>query len=144
MSWVKRVEDVLDILKGSSIGEIELSEGEYEIILRRTPGIVVAGKQLSSYDSTHTAPAREYISDRGTTAITAPLTGVYYSAPTPAAAPFVVIGDTVKVGQPIALIEAMKVFNEIQAEVAGRVIAVEAQNGDIVKKGAVLLRVEPV
>ena len=77
-------------------------------------------------------------------AILAPMTGVYYAAPSPTSPPFVSIGDVVQVGQAIALIEAMKVFNEVQAEISGRVVELVAQNGDVVQKGDVLIRVEPL
>ena len=77
-------------------------------------------------------------------AIIAPLTGVYYSAPSPTSPPYVSVGDVVQVGQVVALIEAMKVFNEVQAEVAGRVSALVAPNGEVVQKGDVLIRVQPV
>ena len=76
-------------------------------------------------------------------AIVAPLTGVYYSAPSPTTPPFVNIGEMVHAGQIIALIEAMKVFNEINAEISGKVIAFVAANGSVVQKGEVLLRIEP-
>jgi len=71
------------------------------------------------------------------------LTGVYYSAASPSAPPFVNIGDIVQAGQVVALIESMKVFNEVTAEVTGRIIAIVGKNGEVVQKGDVLLRVEP-
>lgn len=141
MSWVKRVEAVLDVLKGSSIGEIELAEGEFEITLRRSPGITVAVKTQRQDGGTQRTNV--HVSDNRSTDIKAPLTGVYYAAPSPASAAFVQIGDIVKVGQTIALIEAMKVFNEIQAEVSGRVVAIKVKNGDVVKKEDALFQVEP-
>jgi acetyl-CoA carboxylase biotin carboxyl carrier protein len=141
MSWVKRVEAVMDALKGSTIGEIELAEGEFEIVLRRQPGTVVTVKASHNNSMQHTATL---LTDNSFTELTSPLTGVYYAAPSPDSAPFVQIGDIVKIGQTIALIEAMKVFNEIQAEASGRVVAIKAQNGDVVKKAEALLLVEPV
>jgi acetyl-CoA carboxylase biotin carboxyl carrier protein len=77
-------------------------------------------------------------------AIVAPLTGVYYAAPSPTSPPFVSVGDVVQVGQVVALVEAMKVFNEIQAEVSGRVVELVATNGNVVQKGDPLIKVEPV
>lgn len=141
MSWVQRVEDVLNMLKGSSIGEFELTEGEFELILRRASDSGNTTRALQP----HGKPLMEraIAPDRSITAM-APLTGLYYSAPTPTSAPFVAVGDMVAVGQTIALIEAMKVFNEVQAEVAGRVMAIPAQNGSIVNKGDVLLQIEPI
>src|SRR5205823_2511531 len=89
------------------------------------------------------AGARAAKEDRSV-AIIAPLTGVYYSAPAPTSPPFVSIGDVVQVGQVMALVEAMKVFNEIQAEVSGRVSALVAPNGEVVQQGDVLMRIQPV
>jgi len=72
------------------------------------------------------------------------MTGVYYSAPSPTSPPFVTLGSNVAVGQVIALVEAMKVFNEVQAEVAGRVKELVAVNGEVVQKGDTLIKVEPM
>lgn len=141
MSWVKRVEAVMDALKGSAIGEIELAEGEFEIILRRQPGTLVTVKAAHN-DSTH-HPAT-LLTNNSFTELKSPLTGVFYATSSPDAAPFVQLGDIVKVGQTIALIEAMKVFNEIQAEASGRVVAIKAQNGDVVKKAEALFLIEPI
>ena len=80
---------------------------------------------------------------RGSVAIIAPLTGVYYTSPSPSSPPFIAVGDMVQTGQVIALVEAMKVFNEIQAEISGRVIELVATNGEVVQKGDVLIRIQP-
>jgi biotin carboxyl carrier protein len=146
-SWLERIEDLIHVLEGSTIGELELSEAGTEIIIRRSPDMVL----VSSPRQGNTGPLqleagngeREQRNAQGV-AIIAPLTGVYYSAASPTTPPFVAIGDIVQVGQVIALIEAMKVFNEIQAEVAGRVLALVGQNGQVVQKGDVLLRIEPI
>jgi acetyl-CoA carboxylase biotin carboxyl carrier protein len=144
MSWIKRTEAVIDILKGSSISEIELVEGGVEILIRRNPGALVAVQTPHAHsDSNHhleisaSAPRLLAIKE-----MKAPLTGIYYASPSPEAAPFINIGDTVTVGQTIALIEAMKVFNEIPSEVAGRIVAIKAASGNVVKKGDVLFQVE--
>jgi acetyl-CoA carboxylase biotin carboxyl carrier protein len=146
-SWLERIEDLIHVLEGSTIGELELSEAGTEIIIRRSPGMVL----VSSSRQGNTGPLqmqagngeREQRNAQGV-AIIAPLTGVYYSAASPTTPPFVAIGDIVQVGQVVALIEAMKVFNEIQAEVAGRVLALVGKNGQVVQKGDVLLRIEPI
>lgn len=140
MSWVKRVEAVMDVLKGSSISEIELAEGEFEIIMRRNPGAVVTVK-AQRHDSTQ--HSEKTGAEGRLVELQSPLTGVYYAATSPGADPFLKVGDIVKVGQTIALVEAMKVFNEVLAEASGRVVAVKAQNGDVVKKGSALYLVEP-
>jgi biotin carboxyl carrier protein len=141
-SWLERIEEIIHVLEGSSIGELELTEAGTDIIIRRSPNMVL----VSNTPQGGTSAADGLTPAVGlSTSITiiAPLTGVYYSAASPSSPPFVSIGDIVQVGQLIALVEAMKVFNEIQAEVSGRVVALVAKNGEVVKKGDVLLRVEP-
>ena len=76
-------------------------------------------------------------------AIVAPLTGVFYSSSSPTADPFVKVGDMVQAGQVICIVEAMKVFNEIKAEIAGVVASMPAENGQLVQKGDALVRVKP-
>lgn len=151
MPWVKRVEQLIDALDGSSVGELELREAGTEIIIRRRPDMqlvanpVVVQQQVSAahpmvLGGTKPTAKREDTSKP----VNSPLTGVYYSSPSPSSPPFVNLGDTIHVGQVIALIEAMKVFNEIQSEVSGRVVAMVANNGDVVQKGKPILKVEPL
>ncbi len=74
----------------------------------------------------------------------APLTGIFYTAPSPTSPAVAAIGDTVQAGQIVCIIEAMKVFNEIKSEVSGNVIAIVAENGSLVHKGQALMRVKPI
>ncbi len=146
ISWLDRVEDIINVLDGSTIGELELTEGDTEIIIRRSPGMVLTpasyysdtGFAVGQGVSGHTARVDS------TQPVISPITGVYYAAASPTSPPFVNIGDVIHVGQIVALVEAMKVFNEITAEVSGRVVALVATSGNVVQKGDVLLRVEPV
>jgi acetyl-CoA carboxylase biotin carboxyl carrier protein len=75
--------------------------------------------------------------------VKAPLTGIYYGAPSPGATPYIRVGDYVSVGQIIGLIEAMKLFNEIKSDLAGRVVRICAENGALVKAKSPLIEVEP-
>lgn len=144
MAWVKRVEDLIHMLEGSTIGELELTEAGTEIIIRRQPGMVMTPLPTPQL-GVPSVPATtgRVIRADNTVAVVAPLTGVYYAAPSPMSPPFVAVGDVVEAGQVVAQVEAMKVFNEIQAEVAGRVTALVASNGNVVQKGDVLIRIEP-
>lgn len=150
--WIRRIEELIQLLEGSTISELELAEAGTEIIIRRQPGMMMVtmpsqqmearGQGGTSEVQTSATPKHKASEDIGV-AIIAPLTGVYYSSPSPSSPPFVSIGDIVQVGQVVALVEAMKVFNEIQAEVSGRVVSLVATNGDVVQKGDALIRVEP-
>ncbi|HVB62766.1 MAG TPA: biotin/lipoyl-containing protein [Ktedonobacteraceae bacterium] len=146
VSWIERVEELIHILEGTSIGELELIEGGTEIIIRRQPGMaLVALPEQANHAAPVASGGRVHAEKVDTSvAIAAPLTGVYYSASSPASPPFVSVGDIVQVGQIVALIEAMKVFNEVQAEISGRVVKLAAQNGEVVQKGSALIRVMPL
>ena len=76
-------------------------------------------------------------------ALESPMVGVFYLSPSPEDPPFVAVGDYVKVGQPIGLIEAMKVYSEVPSEVAGRVTEMPVESGKLVQQGQPLIFVEP-
>jgi len=76
--------------------------------------------------------------------VKAPLTGIWYGSPAPGSAPYIQVGGEVAVGQVIGLIEAMKLFNEIKSDLAGRVVRVVAESGQLVKAKQPLIEVEPL
>lgn len=152
--WIERVEELIAILEGSSIGELELTEAGTHIVIRRRPDMMMVSVPVQQQVLTgalhqvptgtiHQAPTRPLQEDHSVPIVT-PMTGVYYSSPSPDSPPFVTVGGIVAVGQVIALVEAMKVFNEVQAEVAGRVKELVAVNGEVVQKGDALMKVEPM
>ncbi|MBV9688867.1 MAG: hypothetical protein JO202_04050 [Ktedonobacteraceae bacterium] len=147
--WLERVEEIINILEGSTIGELELTEAGTEIIIRRKPGVVTVSTPTQHESTSHAGSLRPldterlHSSEEGV-AIVAPLTGVYYAAPSPSEPPFVSVNDIVHAGQAVALIEAMKVFNEVHSEFSGRVIAITATSGNVVQKGDALLRLQPL
>jgi len=87
------------------------------------------------------APAPAPISPTGGTEIKSPIVGVFYNAPSPDAAPFATIGSTVKKGDVLCIIEAMKLMNEIIAEKDGKILDICVQNGDVVEYGTVLFKI---
>ena len=76
--------------------------------------------------------------------VKAPLTGIFYGSPAPGSAPYVTVGGEVAVGQIVGLIEAMKLFNEIKSDLAGRVVKVIPESGTLVKAKQPLVEVEPL
>src|SRR4029079_17256829 len=80
----------------------------------------------------------------GRPSVKAPLTGIFYASPAPGTAPYVQAGGEVAVGQVIGLIEAMKLFNEIKSDLAGRVVRVVPESGALVKAKQPLIEVEPL
>jgi acetyl-CoA carboxylase biotin carboxyl carrier protein len=165
-SLIARVQALVEAMENSSVAEIELTEGGTRIQIKRagaiTPTVLsapalpfpafAAGSAPAALPvgATNHAPppsapgkrAARATGDSGV-AITSPLTGVYYGASSPTSDPFIKVGESVQVGQVVAIVEAMKVFNEVKSEVSGKVIAMPAKNGDLVQKGDALVRIEP-
>ncbi|MGA8628588.1 MAG: biotin/lipoyl-containing protein, partial [Pseudolabrys sp.] len=79
----------------------------------------------------------------GQVEITAPMVGTFYRAPNPEAPPFVEVGSVVRIGQPLCLIEVMKLFTTINSEVSGRIIQIGAENAELVEYGRALFVIEP-
>jgi acetyl-CoA carboxylase biotin carboxyl carrier protein len=119
-------------LEQTDVDEIEIVAGSSRVFIRREPGRRAALHQ--------TAPA---LSAPPGVPVLAPLTGIFYSRATPADTPYAKEGDLVEAGQVVALIETMKIFNEIKAEVTGQVIQMMVQDGDLVEAGAPLLFIQP-
>jgi acetyl-CoA carboxylase biotin carboxyl carrier protein len=90
------------------------------------------------------APPEQIAAPRLGLPLESPMVGVFFRAPSPEDGPFISVGDIVRVGQTIGLIEAMKVFSEIPAEAGGRVVAIVAENGQLVQQGQPLAFVEPL
>jgi acetyl-CoA carboxylase biotin carboxyl carrier protein len=151
-AWIERVEALVQALEGSSVEELELSENDLEIVIRRRPDMVLVAAPSAPAATGAPAPARgasagvptRTAREDHSVPVLAPLSGVYYAAPSPDSPPFVSVGDVIQVGQVVALIEAMKYFHEVQAEVAGRVTRILFENGAVVQNGDVLMLVEPL
>ena len=136
------------LLDRSDLVELEVESGETAIILRKPVALQalepVAGAVPASA-GTNPVPAApaEVAAASITKFVRAPLTGVFYGASSPGSPPFVTVGQQVAVGQVIGLIEAMKLFNEIKSDQAGRVVRLVAESGKLVKAKSPLLEVEP-
>ena len=139
----------------ADLTELEVESGGTGLVLRKPSAlapITVASVAASSpAASAVAAPAtadaaagdREPIAP-AKPSIMAPLTGIFYASPAPGTAPYVAVGGEVAVGQIIGLIEAMKLFNEIKSDLAGRVVRVVAESGALVKAKQPLIEVEPL
>jgi len=139
-----------EALEGSDVGELDLTENGLRIHIKRRLDEVAVVSAAPRRAAVRPRAARPAAAGLGapapdpTVAIVAPLTGVFYASSSPTAEPFVKVGDTIQAGQPVCILEAMKVFNEIKAEVGGTVTAIAAKNGQLVQKGDALIRVQPV
>ena len=157
---IRKIKKLIELLEESGIAEIEIKEGEEAVRISRMP--TGAAAHLQAYAMPALAPPMitpSQAAAAGAAAaaaeapaaararpnehvITAPMVGTYYSAPSPGAKGFVEIGDDVKVGQVLCIIEAMKMMNQIESDKAGRVTSIMARNGDPVEFGQPLFVVE--
>jgi acetyl-CoA carboxylase biotin carboxyl carrier protein len=130
--------DAVDALTGpfldSGLAEMEVEVGGITVRLAR-PRPLAAAAPVATPSTPFGEPAP------GHRFITAPLTGVWYPAPSPGARPYLVLEGEVSVGQVVGLIEAMKLFNEIKSDVAGTVSRILADNGTLVKRQQPLFEV---
>ena len=144
------------LLERSELSELEVEVGGTGIVLRKAGAIAVSGAGPGPVPGTGQAAGAVpgTVAGVGTApgeagqgvrpAVRAPLTGIFYSAPSPGSAPYVHVGGELAVGQVIGLIEAMKLFNEIKSDLAGRVVRVLAESGQLVKARQPLVEVEPL
>lgn len=142
------VEKLAKVLADNSLTEISLEDGEQAITLRKevvgvAPAVAVAAPQPASSAPTP-APVQAASQEpayKGK-ALTSPMVGTFYSAPSPDAEAFVKVGQTVKEGDVVCIVEAMKLMNEIESDFSGKVTEICVQDGQPVEFGQVLMYVE--
>ena len=142
---VRKIRRLVELMKEHDLSEIDLQQGEMRIQLRRSAAeahplaapVVVASAKPEPAAEQSTPPK----ADNGTL-IKSPMVGTFYTAADPESPPFVKVGDHVGPDTTVCIVEAMKVFNQIPAEVSGRIIAVLVENGASVEFGQPLFKVE--
>lgn len=146
---LKKVKELIDIMKENDLVELEVVDGESKIHLKR-PGsempvmaavpapVAAATPALGS--SQAAAPGSE---DESLVPIASPIVGTFYQAASPDSPPFVKVGDTVDADTVVCIIEAMKVMNEIKAEVSGTVVEVCCKDGEAIEFGQPLFKLRP-
>ena len=157
---IRKVKKLIELLDESGIAEIEITEGEESVRISRNPSgvaapapvyvpapVAAAAPQPPPAPSAPAAAAPAAVAPVATDdsegfEVTAPMVGSYYSAPSPGAAPFVQVGDQVNEGDTLCIIEAMKMMNQIDAEVSGTIKSIRVQNGDPVEYGQTLFVID--
>ncbi|MDJ0902256.1 MAG: acetyl-CoA carboxylase biotin carboxyl carrier protein [Xenococcus sp. MO_188.B8] len=160
----QELRELLTVIANTDITEFTLKSDDFELTLRK--GLVVSPSAVTSIpqalpttSETPTTPLVESpvvtpavtpetsasppIDQKKLLDITSPMVGTFYRAPTPDDPPFVEIGDRIAPGQTVCILEAMKLMNELEAEVSGQIVEIVAQNGEPVEFGQVLMRVDP-
>ena len=150
----KRVKDLIALMTENGLSEIELVEDKSRILLRRGVsggGVAAVPMPMQHAPVMHAPvaatpaaaePAKSVAEDKAVP-IKSPMVGTFYSAPSPDASPYVSVGTSVDEKSVVCIIEAMKVFNPIHAEVRGTVVKVLVSNGQVVEYGQPLFMVRP-
>jgi len=146
---IRKVKKLIELLDESGIAEIEITEGEESVrISRYAPGASVTAAPVAAApvaapaaSAPAAAPVPEVTEDDGFE-VTAPMVGTFYAASSPGAAPYIQVGDRVNEGDTLCIIEAMKMMNQIEADVSGVVKSIRIQNGEPVEFGQVLFVID--
>jgi len=154
---LRKLKKLIDLVQESGIGELEITEGEERVRIARggivtvQPGAAAAATAAPAAAPAPAVPAAAPAPGAPAAtptvappagadghAVKSPMVGTFYRAPSPEAKPFVSVGDTVKEGQTVCVIEAMKLMNEIEADASGVVKAILVENGQPVEYGQAL------
>jgi len=152
------IAELLKIIDSSSCDEFIVETSDIKLVMRRNGAAAAPAAAQTPTVSAPMAPAIAVApqvsettipTDRieagvGQVAVTAPMVGTFYRAPSSNDPPFVEVGSVVEPGQPICLIEVMKLFTTINAEFSGRIVEIGAENGEAVEYGRILFVIEPL
>ena len=155
---LSELRQLIRLVQRTGIGELEVSSGGRTVRISASPATAIAtGIPVSAPGAVETAaPVRAgeptaanaapatAAAPPNSVAITSPMVGTFYRAPAPEADPYVEVGDKVEAGQTVCIVEAMKLMNEIEAEVRGRIVQILVENAQPVEFGQKLFLVEPI
>ena len=156
LELLRLIDRLAALLDRSDLTELEVESGATGLVLRKPSALApisvtnlsasspAAATTMSVPSSGESSTAGREPAVASKPSVKAPLTGIFYASPAPGSAPYVAVGGEVAVGQVIGLIEAMKLFNEIKSDLAGRVVGVVAESGALVKAKQPLIEVEPL
>ena len=144
---IRKVKKLIELLEESNIGEIEIKEGEESVRISRhgnqpaapmayaapAPAATAPAAAPAAAETATSEPAAPAAAPATDNAVLSPMVGTFYRAPSPDAASFVEVGQTVRVGDVLCIVEAMKMMNQIEADRAGTVTAIHAENGEAVE-----------
>ena len=148
----KEIKKLIKIVEESDISELEVSRWGKRVRIRKGNGFVTpehpSSEALTSHSvetGPHSTPTSEpSTAEAGILQIVSPMVGTFYRAPAPDATSFVEVNDIVQPGQTVCIVEAMKLMNEIEAEVAGRIVKILVENGQPVEYNQPLFQLEAV
>ncbi|TKB51339.1 acetyl-CoA carboxylase biotin carboxyl carrier protein [Ferrimonas sediminicola] len=142
---IRKIKKLIELVQESGIAELEIAEGEESVRISRTGNAPMAASYtvaephmmapapVAAAAAPAAAPAAEAAPALSGHQVKSPMVGTFYRSPSPAAKPFVEVGDTVAVGDTLCIIEAMKMMNQIEADKAGVVKQILVENGDSIE-----------
>ena len=154
---IRKVKKLIELLDESGIAEIEITEGEESVRISRyakdAPPVIAAPAPVAAAVAAPAAPppvAAAPVADAAPVPepeddgflVTAPMVGTYYAASSPGSAPFVQVGDRINEGDTLCIIEAMKMMNQIEADVSGVIKSIRVQNGEPIEYGQTLFVID--
>lgn len=153
---LKHIKSLLQLISEADVNEVYIEEGDFKIKIKKRsdatyvsapappPAPVASVVVPSAAAAPASAPAAPAPSASAATAsIKSPIVGTFYAAGSPDAKPFVSVGDVISKGQPLCIIEAMKIMNEIESDMSGKVVAIHVKNGQPVEFDQPLFEIEP-
>lgn len=143
---IRKIKKLIELLEESNLTEMEIKEGEESVRLSRMGPPLAAIQAAPTHMAPTSASEVEHFGSQDAIpdghAVLSPMVGTFFSAPKPGAKPFAEIGTQVEIGDTLCVIEAMKIFNQIEADKAGVVIAVLKDNGEPVEYGEPLFIID--
>ena len=144
------IAEIIRLVDGSSLDELIVDTGDVKLVVRRN-GVTGRTELGDERPRASTPPAKggaaaapaNIETAAGQAEVTAPMVGTFYRSPRPEAPPFVEVGAVVRAGQPLCIIEVMKLFTTINSEVAGKIVQIGAENAELVEYGRTLFVIEP-
>ncbi len=136
-----KIKIIMELFEKSDISKMHMEDGDFKLTLEKNvevQTVVMKDKTLEESEN----PKEESVELKSGIEVKSPLVGTYYQASGENQPPFVSVGDEVKVGDTLCIVEAMKVMNEIKSQVAGRVQSIKVENGEAVEYDQVLMVIE--
>lgn len=158
---IKEIRDLIDFISQSELNEVNIETTDFKISVKKSPDITIANSEMvaskvnpssntvNSSSGSGEEPSPESVAEekkeesRNLKEIKSPMIGTFYQSANPDSEPFVEVGDKIKPGQTVCIIEAMKLFNEIESEISGTIIEILVDNASPVEFDQPLFLVEP-
>jgi len=151
---LKEIKELIKLVSESDVSEVEVERGDFKVSIKKVEEKTTIIQQAAAptvqayvpaapVASAPAAPVHTPVASNLIT-IKSPMIGTYYKTPSPDKPAFVNVGDEIKVGQVLCIVEAMKLFNEIESEVAGRIVKILVENSSPVEYDQPLFLVEPI